>query len=109
MFLSQSVQQVQAAGNGVNDTAAFNSDGGVVTTTSLTTAALGLYTLTVYNSQITPFSIVAVSVGQVTESGANPILSSVTPGLGQVTIVVFNSSSVAAFNGTLSLSLAVFN
>jgi hypothetical protein len=99
-------QQVTATAGGA---AVLGTDSGIVTTQSLTTAALTAVTFTVTSPAITPSSIVTVTVGNGTNSAGIPGLESVTLGTGIATIVVFNDHPTAALNGTLKISLIVFN
>lgn len=106
MNLPNEPQQVTASAAGV---AAVNGDAAIVTTASLTTAAAATYTLSLYSGLITTKSIVMVSVGNGTNSAGSPDLFTVTVTNGLATIVVDNAHATAAFNGTLVISVIVFN
>jgi len=93
----------------VNGAATLNHDAGIVTTESLSTAAGSTYTLTLGCNQVTPNSVVSVSLSNGTNSTGDPTVSRVTPGNNVVTIVVTNRASAAALNGTLLIALIVFN
>lgn len=94
--------------NGSN-VATFNTDAGVVTTQPLTTAALTAVTFTINCSAVDPTSLVMASVGNGTNTTGIPTLGTVTPGNAVVTVVIFNDAPAAAFNGTLTIALVVFN
>lgn len=78
-----------------------------ITTESLTTAAGATYTFTLTNSLITPSSFVGVMVGNGTNTGGTPTVTTVTPGTGSAVIVVHNAHATVAFNGTLKLNVLV--
>lgn len=93
---------------GVTSTATLNGGAGVITTDSLTTAALTDWMLTLTNNMIAAGDIVLVTVGNGTNTTANPMVSAVTPGAGSVTIAIRNNSQGAkAFNGTLKIGFVV--
>ena len=87
--------------------ATLNNKAGVVTTESLNTAAAANYTLTLTNDQIAAADIVLVTVGQGTNTGGTPVLTTVTPASGSVAIIVKNDHATTAFNGTLKISFIV--
>lgn len=105
-FLTVTSPQVTASAGGA---ASVPTDSAIVTTASLTTAAGVTATFTVSSPAITPNSLVMVAVGNGTNTTGNPDLASVTPGNGIVTIVIQNIAAAAALNGTLKLSVIVFN
>jgi hypothetical protein len=106
MNLPGTPQQVVASSAGV---ASANTDAIIVTTASLTTAAGSSYTLTLNSPAITPGSLVMASVANGSNSAGSPDLFTVTPGNGVAAIVVNNAHASAAFNGTLKISVIVFN
>ena len=85
--------------------ATLNSNAGVITTESLTTAQNAIYTLTLTNSQIKATDIVLVSVGNGSNSAGTPMLGTVTAADGSVVITVINKhASAVALNGTLVIA-----
>jgi len=92
-----------------SNVATFNSDAAVITTQSLTTAAQTTVSFTLNCSAVDPTSLVMASVGNGTNTTGVPTVATVTPGNGVVTLVVFNDAAAAAFNGTLKITLIVFN
>lgn len=93
----------------VSGAATLNQDGGTVTSESLTTAAGASYTLTLGCAKVNPNSLVLASVANNSNTQGDPSVQKITPGTGQVTIVVVNRHSSQAFNGTLNIAFVVFN
>lgn len=87
--------------------ATLNKNAGVITTESLTTAAAGVYTLTLTDSQIAAADVVQVTIGNGTNTTGLPVLSTVKPAAGSAVIVIANLSGAAAFNGTLIVMFTV--
>lgn len=87
--------------------ATLNKMAGVITSESLTTAAGADYTLTLTNSDIAAADQVFASVQDGSSTAGTPTIATVTPGTGQVVIVVQNIHASAAFNGTIKVSFAV--
>ena len=98
-------QQVTA----VAGAAQIGTDSGIITTQSLTTAAAATATFTIGCSAATPFSLPMVSIQNGSNSAGSPVVTTVTPGNGVVTVVIQNIAASAALNGTLKISLIVFN
>lgn len=88
--------------------ATLNKMAGVITSEALTTAAAADYTLTLTNSDIAASDQVMVSVQLGTATTGVPTVATVTPGAGQVIIVVQNIAASAALNGTIKISFVVF-
>ena len=88
--------------------ATLNKMAGVITSEALTTAAGAQYTLTLTNSDIAATDQVFASVQDGTATAGTPAIATVTPGAGQVVIVVQNIHASAALNGTIKISFAVF-
>lgn len=86
-------------------TATLNKKSGKITSASLTTAAGGVYTLTLTNSAISAASIVLASVA--TAGTGTPAITKVVPGSNSVVIQVQNVDASVAFNNTLVISFAV--
>ena len=84
--------------------ATLNKSAGVVTTEAISTAAAGVYTLTLTNNTIAAADQVFVSVNNGTNSAGSPQVQSVTPAAGSVVVVIRNAHLSAAFNGTLKVS-----
>lgn len=81
---------------------------GVVTSEALTTAAGADYTLTLTNLDIAAADQVFASVSLGSATTGTPAVATVTPGIGQVVIVVQNIHATAALNGTIKIAFAVF-
>jgi hypothetical protein len=92
-----------------SNVATFNTDAAVVTTQSLTTVAQTGVTFTINCSAVDTTSLVMATVGNGTNTTGTPTVGPVTPGNGVITIVIFNDAAAAAFNGTLTISIVVFN
>lgn len=81
--------------------ATLDNYSGVITTEALSTAAAGVYTLTLTNPKIKATDIVMVNVANGTNSAGAPTLQTATPSAGSLMIRVANRDAAAAFNGTL--------
>jgi len=88
--------------------ATLNKMAGVITSESITTAAGATYTLTLTNSDIAATDQVFASVYNGSNAAGMPNVTTVTPGAGQVVIVVQNIAAAAAFNGTIKIAFSVF-
>lgn len=110
---SASGTQTTAAATGTTTaTGTCNAFNCAINTAALTTAAGSAYTLTLSNSQILSTSVVLASIGNVSNTSTGAIIHTVTNDTvnqGAVTIVVGNSASATAFNGTLRLKVLVLN
>lgn len=85
--------------------ATLNTFSGKVTSEALTTAQLGIYTLTITNDKIKANSIVLVSLANGSNTGGTPIVGRVTPANGSLVVQVINQhASAVAFNGTVVVS-----
>ena len=80
---------------------------GVITTEVVTTAAGATYTLTLTNSLVGAADQVFASVQNGTNNAGLAQIATVTPGAGNVVIVVRNAHASAAFNGTLKIAFAL--
>lgn len=98
---------VTATGSG-SGAATLNTLSGTINTGAQTTAAQGVYLLTLNDSAITAASVVQASVVSGTSTAGSPVIFSVTPGLGAMIIVVQNIDPTAAINGTMLISFAVY-
>jgi hypothetical protein len=87
--------------------ATLNKMSGVVTSESLTTAAGADYTLTLTNSDIAAADQVFASVQNGSNTQGDLTVGSVTPGAGQVVIVMRNMHASQALNGTIKISFLV--
>lgn len=105
MFLPQTPQQATAA----SGAATLNTDAGIVTTESLSTAAGATYTLTLGCNQATVNSVILATMGLGSSSQGDPTLSTVSPGNGVITFVVTNRHATLALNGTLKIRFGVLN
>jgi hypothetical protein len=86
--------------------ATLNQPSGLITSEALTTAAGATYTLTITNSTVAATDIPFASVYNGTNSAGTPVIATVTPASGTLTIVVRNAHASAAFNGTLKIAFA---
>lgn len=106
--VAASVFQVAAyyaamAGNTATSTARAatqNTQGGVITTESISTAAGATYTFTLTNSLITATSAPQVAMYSGTNTGGGVTLTSATSAAGSV-VWVFTNTGTTAFNGTM--------
>ncbi len=87
--------------------ATLSKAAGVVTSESLTTAALGYYTLTITNTVVAATDLVFASVSNGTNTGGTPAVTTVTPASGSVVVVVENTAAATAFNGTIKVAFWV--
>jgi hypothetical protein len=94
---------------GAAGSSTLNNDSAIITTEALTTAAGATYTETFNSNAISATSLVFVSVGNGSNSAGVPMLATVTPGAAKATIVIVNNATSAAFNGTLVITVLVFN
>ena len=88
--------------------ATINAQTGLITTEALTTAAAATYVMTLTNSVITANSIVNVTVGKGTATGAGLVPLTVTPSAGSCVMVLQNTAG-SAVNGTVKIGFTVFN
>lgn len=87
--------------------ATLNKDAGVITSEALTTAAGAQYTLTLTDSSIAAGDQVMASVQYGSSTTGTPAVMTVTPGAGQVVIVIQNLHATAVLNGTIRISFMV--
>lgn len=106
VFLPSDAQQVTAT---ASNTATITSDAGIITTQSLTTAGGSTLSLVVQSPALTTGSIVLSSVQNGTNSGGTPQILTTDPQNSSVTIVIENTAASTAFNGTIVVSLIIFN
>jgi hypothetical protein len=86
-------------------TATLNATTGKITTASLSTAAGSTYTLTLTNSVVAVGDLVFASVQNGTNTAGIPTITTVsTSTANQIAFTIHNSSSSAAFNGSLVIS-----
>lgn len=88
--------------------ATLNKNAGVITSEALTTAAGAIYTLTLTDSTIAAADQVMASVQLGTATTGMPVVTTVTPGVGSVVIVVQNIHASAALNGTIKIAFVVY-
>ena len=98
-----------AATGDPSSTATLNVQSGVVTTPSLAELAGGKYTLTLTDSEITSSSNVLAFATMNSATTGMPYITKVTPGTGNVVIVVTNIDPTVALNGTVNISFLVTN
>lgn len=91
--------------------ATANAPATIITTEALTTAAGAQYTLTLTNSLINAAAsngdIVSADVWNGTSTTGTPAVTTSTPGVGSVVIVIQNVHASAPFNGTLKIGITV--
>lgn len=114
MKLIKEADKVTATNTGANaDKAAISAAAAIITSSALTTAALTDYVLTVSGAEFDAMgdgsTIVMASVRNGSNSAGVPDLRSIQVAMGVATITVRNLDAAAAFNGTLIVSLVVFN
>lgn len=83
-----------------------NGNCGVITTSSLSTAAAGSYVITWTNSSIASTSVISLSI----QGGTNTTQAlnfKVVPGSGSATLTIYNLNLVTAFNGTILIGYLV--
>jgi hypothetical protein len=95
---------------GAADAVAMNGDAAIITTKSLTLAALTAYTFTISASLLKANSIPIVELGNGSNTQGVPIVATVTQAgtpisPGTLTIVIFNAHATQALNGTLQLAV----
>ena len=81
--------------------ATLDNHSGAITTEALTTAAAGLYTLTLTNPKIKATDLVFVNVANGTNSAGAPTLQTATPAAGSLVVNIGNRHAANALNGTL--------
>lgn len=104
--LPQTAQQVTANSSGK---ATITADAAIITSASLSTGGGATTTFTIGCSLLTPGSIVLSSIQNGTNSGGTPQILTTDPGTQTVTIVVENTAASTAFNGTVIISIVIFN
>lgn len=94
--------------NGTEAANAVTASGyaGVITTSSLTTAAGGSYAITWTNTRITSTSVITLTVTGGTNTVQN-ITFSCVPGSGTATLTIYNNTLATALNGTILISYSV--
>ncbi len=102
------VDVVTGTATSTTNAATINAQAGVITTEALTTAAAATYVMTLTNSLITANSIVNVTVGKGTATGAGLVPLTVTPSAGSCVMVLQNPAGTAV-NGTVKIGFTVFN
>jgi hypothetical protein len=94
--------------NGTEGSNAVTASGnaGLITTSSLTTAAAGNYAITWTNTKITATSVVSLTI----QGGTNttlPIIFKVAVGSGSATLTIYNEDLLNALNGTIIIGYQV--
>ena len=93
-----------------NDDITLNRQSGTLTTKTLTTAGLGTYDLTLYNSLIIATSKVFAIIKDKGTSTGMPIVIRATAGAtGESTISIYNAHATTAFNDAMEISFIVWN
>jgi hypothetical protein len=105
--LAPSVVITKVDGTEAANAVTTNGSAGVITTSSLTTAAGGSYAITWTNSSITATSGIQLTV----VGGTNTVQNfrySATRGAGTSTLTIYNTDPSAALNGTILLSYLIY-
>lgn len=89
--------------------ASLNTRIGLVTSESLTTAAAGVYTLTLTDNQLHALAVMGATVNNGTNTTGTPAIGLVIPAAGSAVIHVRNIHASAAFNGTVVISFNIEN
>lgn len=95
-----------ATGSGNAGAATVNNNDGIVTTFSLTTAASGVFVLTLTNNNISANSLVMVEAWNGTNTSTGLTVNEVTPAAGSCTINVKNTNG-SALNGTIKIGFSI--
>lgn len=98
------LQSTVTGTNSANLTA--NTPVGRVVSGSLNTASGAETTITILNSTVTAADIVSVTMNSYAGAGT-PIIRTVTPGVGDVDVVIRNIHASIALNATMTLDFAV--
>jgi hypothetical protein len=100
---------VLAKVNGTESAGAVTANGvsGVITTSSLTTAALSAYSIAWTNTFITATSNILFTLQGGTNTNKS-IVFQVAPGAGSATLLVNNIAAVSALNGTVFIGYTIF-
>lgn len=114
MRLNQTIPRVTAINTGANaDKVAIPGDAAIVTSSPLTTAALGAYSLTLNSPEIDPkgdgSTMVLVSVRLGTATQGQLDVGNEPTSMGQVVITVQNRDPALALNGTIVVSALIVN
>lgn len=91
-----------------SNAATLSKNAGVITSEALTTAAGATYTLTLTNTMVAAADQVLASVQLGSATTGMPVVTTVTPGVGSVVIVVQNIHASAALNGTIKIAFVVY-
>ena len=97
---------VKANGTEASNAVTASGNAGVITTSSLTTAAGATYSITWTNTKITATSVIALTI----QGGTNTVQSVVftcVPGSGSATLVINNIGPTSALNGTILIGYSV--
>jgi hypothetical protein len=99
---------------GSADVVAMNSDGAVITTKSLTLAALTAYTFTINAAMLKSTTVPVVELGNGSNTQGVPVMATTTVaasglGPGTLTVVIYNVHATQALNGTLVVYVYLLN
>jgi hypothetical protein len=95
-------------GTAASGAVTVNSQSGLITSESLTTATQGIYTLTVTNNRIGTNSSLSIDTYLGTATNGSPVISSIAVTAGQAVITVQNLAG-ASLNGTIVFPFWVLN
>jgi hypothetical protein len=97
----------KANGTEASNAVTANGNAGVITTSSLNTAAGGTYSITWTNSHIAAVSVITNGILGGTNTMDNYKIK-IVPGNGSATMTIHNIDGSAAMNGTLKIGYVVF-
>lgn len=81
---------------------------GLVTSESLSTAAAGLYTLTITDTAVAATDLCLANAAYGTSTTGVPDVARVQPGAGSLVVVIQNIAASAALNGTIVIGFVCF-
>jgi hypothetical protein len=106
MTTGGSITLLKATGTEASNAVTASGNAGVITTSSLTTAGAGTYSITWTNTSITATSVINLQWQGGTNTTANFTMS-VVAGSGSATLVIHNNTAATALNGTIIIGFAV--
>jgi hypothetical protein len=102
-------QPVVATGSVTTANGTLNVDAGTLVTPSWTVAAGATGTITLFNNQLHPSSVVSLELYNGSNSQGTPVVTNFVKSEGQIIITVTNAHATLALNGTLKLDFIVIN
>ena len=92
-----------------DDTVRLNKQSGIITSKTITNAAVTDYYLYLHNSLISATSKVFANINDNTSAGGVPVIRQVKTFAGYCLIVIYNASATVAVNGVLTINFLVIN